>query len=148
MGFPGGSDHKESAWNADLGSIPGSERYSGEGNGYPLQYSCLGNPMDRGAFWAIVPRGCRVRHDWACARTHTHTHTHTFSLLYRWEAEVQRGQVTSWLRSHSPNCMEPGTAFRLSLPRATERHVGLTYSCKRPVTHSLFKKTKLKKKKD
>ena len=49
MGFPGGSDGKESAWNAgDLNSIPGFGR-SGEGNGNPFQYSCLENPMDRGA---------------------------------------------------------------------------------------------------
>ena len=47
---PGGSDGKESACSAgDLGSIPGSGRSPGEGNGYPLQYSCLENPMDRGA---------------------------------------------------------------------------------------------------
>ena len=38
----------------DLGSIPGSGRSLGEGNGNPLQYSCLGNAMDRGAWWAIV----------------------------------------------------------------------------------------------
>ena len=48
--FPGGSDGKASAYNArDLGSIPGSGRSSEEGNGNPLQYSCLENPMDRGA---------------------------------------------------------------------------------------------------
>ena len=40
----------------DAGSIPGSERSPGEGNGNPLQYSCLGNPMDRGAGWATVHR--------------------------------------------------------------------------------------------
>ena len=55
MGFLGGSDDKESDCNAgDLGSIPGSGRFPGEGNGNPLQYSCLGNPMDRGAWWAPV----------------------------------------------------------------------------------------------
>ena len=44
-----------SAYNAeDLGSIPGSGRSSGEGNGNPLQYSCLENPMDGGAWYAIV----------------------------------------------------------------------------------------------
>ena len=48
--FPGGSDGKASAYNVgDPGSIPGSGR-SGEGNGNPLQYSCLENPMDRGAW--------------------------------------------------------------------------------------------------
>ena len=54
-GFPGGSDSKESVGNAgDLGSIPGSERSPREGHGNPLQYSCLKNPMDRGAWWAKV----------------------------------------------------------------------------------------------
>ena len=54
MGFPGGSDGKESTCNArDLGSIPGS-RSPGEGNGNPHQYSCLGNHIDREAWWAIV----------------------------------------------------------------------------------------------
>ena len=53
--FPGGSDGKVSAYNVgDLGSIPGSGRSPGEGNGNPLQYSCLENPMDGGAWWAIV----------------------------------------------------------------------------------------------
>ena len=50
LGFPGSSDDKESACNAgDPGSIPGSGRSPGEGNGNPLQYSCLENSMDRGA---------------------------------------------------------------------------------------------------
>ena len=49
--FSGGSDGKVSAYNVgDLGLIPGLGRSSGEGNGNPLQYSCLGNPMDRGAW--------------------------------------------------------------------------------------------------
>ena len=49
--FPGGSEGKASTYNVgDLGSIPGSGRSSGEGNGNPLQYSCLENPMDRGAW--------------------------------------------------------------------------------------------------
>ena len=55
MGFPGGPDDKESACNVeDLSSIPGSGRYPGEGNGNPLQYSCLENSMDGGAWWATV----------------------------------------------------------------------------------------------
>ena len=61
MGLPGGSDAKESAYNAgDLGSIPGLGRSPGEGNGYPPQYSCLENPMDRGAWRATVHRVARV----------------------------------------------------------------------------------------
>ena len=53
-GFPGGSEVKASACNAgDLGSIPGLGRSPAEGNGNPLQYSCLENPMDGGAWWTI-----------------------------------------------------------------------------------------------
>ena len=55
MGFPGGSVVKNPPANAgDTGLIPGSESSPGEGNGNPLQCSCLGNPMDRGSGWAIV----------------------------------------------------------------------------------------------
>ena len=50
--FPGGSEGKVSA--RELGLIPESGRSPEEGNGNPLRYSCLGNPMDRGAWWAIV----------------------------------------------------------------------------------------------
>ena len=54
-GFPHGSDGKESVCNAgDLGLIPGSGRSPGKGNGYPLQYSCLENVVDRGTWWATV----------------------------------------------------------------------------------------------
>ena len=54
---PGGSDGKESACNeGDSSLIPGLRRSPGGGNGYPLQYSCLENPMDRGTWWAIVHR--------------------------------------------------------------------------------------------
>ena len=53
--FPGGSDGEVSACNAeDLGLIPGLGRSPGEGNGNPLQSSCLENPMDRGAWWTVV----------------------------------------------------------------------------------------------
>ena len=55
MGFSGGSDGKESTCNVgDLSSVLGSGRCPGEGNDNPLQYSCLGNPMDRGAWQATV----------------------------------------------------------------------------------------------
>ena len=53
--FPGGSDSKESACNAgDPDSVPGLVRSPGEGNGNPLQYSCLETPMDREAWWSTV----------------------------------------------------------------------------------------------
>ena len=55
MGFPDGSDDKQSAcYVGDLGSIPRSGRSPGEGNGNPLQYTCLKNFHDRGAWWATV----------------------------------------------------------------------------------------------
>ena len=55
MGFPGSLEGKKHACNeGDLGSIPGLGRSPGEGNGYPLLYPCLGNPMDRGALQATV----------------------------------------------------------------------------------------------
>ena len=54
-GFPGGSDSKESTYNAgDPSLIPGSGRFPGEGNGNSLQYSCLENCMDRGTWWALI----------------------------------------------------------------------------------------------
>ena len=55
MGFPSGSIGKEFTCNAgDMGLIPGSERSPGGGNDNPVQYFYLGNPMDRGAWWATV----------------------------------------------------------------------------------------------
>ena len=61
-GFPGVSDDKEPAYNAgDLDLIPGSGRYPREGNGNPLQYSCLGNFMDREAWRATV---YEIRKSW------------------------------------------------------------------------------------
>ena len=58
MGFPGGSVVKNPPANTgdarDVDSIPGLGRSPGEGNGNPLQNSCLGNPMDKGAWWATV----------------------------------------------------------------------------------------------
>ena len=62
MGFPGGESGKEPICQCrldirDVGSIPGLERSPGEGHGNPLQYPCLKNPMDRGAWWATVLGG-------------------------------------------------------------------------------------------
>ena len=63
--FPGGSDSKASVYNVrDLGSIPGLGRFPGEGNGNPLQYSCLENPMDGGAWCRLLSMGLqRVGHN-------------------------------------------------------------------------------------
>ena len=62
MGFPGGSDIKESACNVgDLGSIPGWRKSLGEGKGYPLQDSCLETSMDRGAWGTTVYEATKSR---------------------------------------------------------------------------------------
>ena len=75
-----------------MGSIPGLERFPGVGNTNSLQYSCLENSMDRGAWWVTVhgvaknwtqhsvhvcEHACHV-----CVRTHTHTHTHTHTVVF------------------------------------------------------------------
>ena len=79
LGFPGGSEVKASAWNAgDLSSTPGLVRSPGEGNGNPLQYSCLDDPMDGGAPWAAV-RG--VAEGWT--RLSNFTFTFTFHTEYK-----------------------------------------------------------------
>ena len=76
--LPGGIVVKYPSANAgdprDVGSIPGSGRFTGGGNGNPLQYSCLGNPVDRGVWWARV-RGVKKN------RTQLSTHTHTHNKL-------------------------------------------------------------------
>ena len=78
-GFPGGSDSKESACNAgDLGLISGSGRSPGEGNGNPLQYSCLENPVDKRILVGYNPWGHKELDttEWL-----THTQGHTAVLL-------------------------------------------------------------------
>ena len=77
VGFPGGSHGEESACSAgDLGLIPGLGRSPREGNGYPIQYSCLEKSMDRGAWWATV-HGIAKSWTWLSDKnTHTNTHTH------------------------------------------------------------------------
>ena len=73
LGLPRWLSGKESSCQAgDMGSIPGSERSSGEGNGNSLQYSCLEIPWTEEPGWVQSMRLQRVRHNWA---THTHTHT-------------------------------------------------------------------------
>ena len=77
--FPGGTDGKKSACNArDPGSICGSRRSPGEGHGNPLQYSCLENPMDRGAWWTRTIRSQWIGHD---SVTNAHT-IHAWHILH------------------------------------------------------------------
>ena len=75
--FPGGSDSKASVYNVgDLGSIPGSGRFPGEGNGNPLQYPCLENPMDRGAW-------CPWGHKESDTTERLHFHFHPYIDIYK-----------------------------------------------------------------
>ena len=78
QGFPGGLSSKESAYNVgDSGLIPGQGKSPGGGNSNPLQYSCLGNSLDRGA-WRATVRGVTKSRTWlSTADSHTHTYTHT-----------------------------------------------------------------------
>ena len=72
-GSPGASAGKESTFNeGDLGLIPGLGRSPGEGNGYPVQYSCLENPMDRGAWKAPVHRAMKIQTQLKQLSTHAH----------------------------------------------------------------------------
>ena len=94
--LPGGSEVKASAWNVgDLGSIPGSGRSPGEGNGNPLQYSWLENLMDRGAWWATV---------YGVTKSRTWLSDFTFKLWSRASLVAQRlkrlpGMWETWVRS-------------------------------------------------
>ena len=77
VGFPGGSDGKESVCDVgDLGLIPGSGRSPGRRNGNRVQYSCLENATDRGACWATVQRV-------TVSQTQLSTHAHMHALLHK-----------------------------------------------------------------
>ena len=83
----GGSDSKASACNVgDLGSIPGSGRSPGEGNGNPLQYSCLENPIDGGAWWATV-------HGVAKSRTRRGDFTHSLTHLIFYYCKIYNTKI-------------------------------------------------------
>ena len=89
-GFPGGSEVKASACNVgDLGSIPGLGRSPGEGNGNPLQYSCLENPMDGGAWWAAVHGVAKSQTQLSDFTFTFHFHLLFFLLLF-WETVNER----------------------------------------------------------
>ena len=88
MSFSGGSVVKNSLANAgDLGSIPGSRWSLGEGNGNRLQYSCLGNPKDRGVWKATVHGVARVRDQLVTKQQHGN---YTFKLLHVWSYKERK----------------------------------------------------------
>ena len=95
MDFPGGSDGKASVYNVgDLGLIPGSGRSAGEGNGNPLQYYCLENPMDRGAWQATVH---------GVAKSWTRLSNFTYLLTYSQTDDHVCGVINTGLAE----CQEP-----------------------------------------
>ena len=94
VGLPQGLSSKEFACSAeaagDMGSIPGWGRYPGEGHGSPLQYSCLENPMDRGAWWATVHRVTKSL-TWLKQLSKKQEHGHS-DVIWQWS-------LWEWLRS-------------------------------------------------
>ena len=99
IGFPGGSDGKASVYNAgDQGSIPGLGRSPGEGNGNPLQYSCLGNPMDGGAWQTTI-------HGVAKSRTRLGNFTFTFHFHALEKEMATHSSVLAW---RIPGMGDPG----------------------------------------
>ena len=110
LGFPGGVEVKASACNVgDLGSIPGWGRSPGEGNGNPLQYSCLENPMDGGAWWAAVH---------GVAKSQTRLRDFPFTLHFH-ALEKEMATHSSVLAWRIPGMEEPG-----GLPSIGSHRVG------------------------
>ena len=98
--FPGGSGGKASACNVgDLGLILGLGRSPGEENGNSLQYSGLENPMDRGAWRAIVHRVAKSQTQLSNYHTHTHTHTHLSQIVDWWGCDRNKrvSKLTSFV---------------------------------------------------
>ena len=104
MGFPDNSGGKESTCNTgDLGSIPGLGRSPGEGNGSPLQYSYLENPMDRGAWRATVHKLQRTGHDWVTKHISAPTFVAYYAMAYSaatFKNEEGDFLAVQWLRLH------------------------------------------------
>ena len=104
MGFPDNSGGKESTCNTgDLGSIPGLGRSPGEGNGSPLQYSYLGNSMDRGAWRATVHKLQRTGHDWVTKHISAPTFVAYYAMAYSaatFKNEEGDFLAVQWLRLH------------------------------------------------
>ena len=108
LGFPGGSEVKASAWNAgEPGSIPGSGRSPGEGNGNSLQYSCLENPVEGGTWWARVLGVAKSR-----------TRLSKFTSLHF--TSVAQLCLT---RCDPMDCSTPGLPVHHQLPEFTQTHV-------------------------
>ena len=122
MGFPGATVAKNLSANAEdarnTGLIPGSGRSSGEGKGIPVQYSCLGNPMDREAWQAIV-HGVTKNRPWLSIQTQTHAPTPVYGTLVYWifKAEGVRKSSKSIGSLDLFSSFFPGTGH---IPRSQE----------------------------
>ena len=117
MGLSGGSDGKEFACNAgDLGLIPGLGRSPGEGNSYPLQYSCLEKPTNRGAWWAAVH---------GVTKSRTRLSDFTFTTHYVTFSSVQFSSVAQSCPAlcDPMNRSMPGLPVHHQLPEFTQTHV-------------------------
>ena len=139
MVFPGGSDGKASVYNAgDLASVPGSGRFPGEGSGSSLQYSCLENPMDGGAWCRLLSMGSqRVGHDWATSLTYSLIHGLGFPCGWAVKKLLQcrRCGFNPWMRKipwrrawqPTPACLEnpievPGGLWFIRLQRVRHNY--------------------------
>ena len=123
LDFPGGSDGKASAYDAgDPGSIPGSGRSPAEGNGSPLQYSCLENPMDGGAWWATVQGVAKSRTRLSdFPFTFTLYHIYSFYLRKSWG---EKRHVDPLGQKGKPGIIRPVSTFKLTPTKLLR----LTYS--------------------
>ena len=124
MGFPGGISDKESTWQCRrhkrFRSTPGSGRPYGGRQGNPLQYCCLENPRDRGAWWA-TDYGVTKSQTWLnqfSARTHTHTHTHTYIYIYIFITE----SLCYILETNTINQLYLNCFLKLGNNKKIERH--------------------------
>ena len=132
MGFLGGAGGKEPACQCrrcgDVGSAPGSGRSPGGGHGNPLQYSCLENPMDRGAWWATVYKVAESQTIPKQLSTHVCCESHRWRKLWLlmanmgWRSDFTLGARYQLKRDHDqqyPNgtTIETDTSFRKASPQ-------------------------------
>ena len=143
MGFPGGSDHKESACNAgDMASIPGLGRSPGGGHGNSLQYSCLENPPDKGAWQATVHGVTKGRlSDWAhvdCSPPGSSVHGIVQARILEWVA-ISSSRGSSWpsdqTRVSCVSCIAGGFLSHWATREASLRISNICFSLKQRLTY-------------
>ena len=138
--FPGGSDSKASAHNVgDPGLIPGLGSSPGEGNGNPLQYSCLENSMDGGAWWARVHG---VAKSWTRLSNFTFTfHIHlpismvlaTLPQSWNWSSSFQMAELRLQSRSLNPVLFQLSPAYtKIKTNKKTTKHTPLKRKQNKP----------------